>query len=313
MKKFKYIFILSALLAGFTACEEDSDELTGNENTGGLVKIDTPLIGYVVGNGLTKPYEASITIDQGSVATTKIDVYKSFTDTKGTTNPDDDVVSNEVLLKTFTLSGDKHQTIDFEFNYNELVQGLTLAGQPMPNTDGALNIGDSWTLRFVSSTTNGEHSNSKTLKVSIGTRFAGKYKCINAEYYRLGVLTYGAADWPAVTVIESINATTYKVNEYFGPEVFSSNEYYFTIDSNDKIDYPATKPSGAAQVGNGQPMITCLTNPTDMTNVYCGSSNFVTRDDVNGKDRLTMSFGYYTTSGTVGPRTFYQVLEKIVE
>uniref|UniRef100_UPI0037848390 hypothetical protein n=1 Tax=Flavobacterium sp. TaxID=239 RepID=UPI0037848390 len=65
--------------------------------------------------------------------------------------------------------------------------------------------------------------------------------------------------------------------------------------------------------GNGQPFITCLTNPADMAPVYCGTSNFVVRDDVEGKDRLVMSFGYYTGSGAVGPRVFYQVLEKIVE
>jgi hypothetical protein len=50
-----------------------------------------------------------------------------------------------------------------------------------------------------------------------------------------------------------------------------------------------------------------------MAPVYCGTSNFVVRDDVEGKDRLVMSFGYYTGSGAVGPRVFYQVLEKIVE
>lgn len=41
--------------------------------------------------------------------------------------------------------------------------------------------------------------------------------------------------------------------------------------------------------------------------------NYVIRDNIEGKDRLVMSFGYNTTSGAVGPRIFYQVLEKIVE
>lgn len=310
MKKFKYIFLLSVLFSGFTACEEDSDELTGNKIEGGLVKINTPLVGYVVGNGLTTPYDASFTIDQGSVVTTKIDVYKSFRNTKGTTDPEDDIVSQEILYKTFTLTGDKHQDINFDFNYEELIEGLTLAGQPMSDNDANLNIGDSWTLRFASTTSNGLHFNDKSIKVSVGTRFAGKYKCVNVEYYRLGVLTYTEADWPNVTVIESVNATTYKVNEYFG--AFSGNEFYFTI-VNDIIDYPQNRPDGSPQVGNGQPMITCTTNPTDMIPVNCGNSNFVTRDDVGGKDKLTMSFGYNTTTGATGPRVFYQELEKIVD
>jgi hypothetical protein len=48
-----------------------------------------------------------------------------------------------------------------------------------------------------------------------------------------------------------------------------------------------------------------------MTNVNCGNSNYVINNDVNGKDRLVMSIGYYTSGS--GPREFYQVLEKIVE
>lgn len=48
-----------------------------------------------------------------------------------------------------------------------------------------------------------------------------------------------------------------------------------------------------------------------MTHVNCGNSNFVVRDNVDGKDKLYMSFGYYTTGS--GPREFYQVMEKIVE
>lgn len=310
MKKFKYIFILSALFAGFTACEEDSDELTGNKNVGGLIQVDTPLVGYVVGNGQTKAYQAAFTVDQGADAFTTVDIYKSFRNTKGTATVDDDVVSNEVLLKTLTLSGSKHEVGNFTFTFNELAQGLTLAGQPMSNSDGDLNIGDSWTLRFAAHTSKGVHFNSKSVKVSVGTRFAGDYKVTEAEYYRIGVPRPDVAG-PYVgtkVTIESIDAITYKVNEYFGP--FSGNEFYFTI-VNDVIDYPANQPDGDPQVGNGIPMITCLTAPTEMTNVHCGSSNFVTRDDVNGKDKLTMSFGYLNSPGA--SREFYQVLEKIVD
>lgn len=310
MKKIKYIFIFSALFAGFTACEEDSDELTGNANTGGLVQVNTPLVGYVVGNGQTKNYEGSFTVDQGAEAFTTVDIYKSFRNTKGTSSVADDVLSNEVLLKTVTLTGNKHEVKNFTFNFNELVQGLTLGGQPMTTNDANLNIGDSWTLRFASKTKNGDHFNSKSVKVSVGTRFAGNYTVTAAEYYRIGVPRPDVSGPYVGTkiTIESIDASTYKVNEYFGP--FSGNEFYFTI-VNDVIDYPANQPDGDPQVGNGIPMITCLTAPTEMTNVKCGSSNFVTRDDINGKDKLTMSFGYLNAPGA--PREFYQVLEKIVE
>ena len=204
------------------------------------------------------------------------------------------------------------ETINFNFTYNELSEGIIVNGQPLPTNDTELEIGDYWTLTYVSKTSSGNEAlNNKSTKVSVGTRFAGNYRCVEAEYYRLGVLTYTAADWPASTTIESVNSTTYRVVEYFG--VFSGNEYYFTIDENDVIGYPDNTPDGTPQSGNGQPFITCLSNPADMTPVYCGSSNYVIRDDVEGKDRLVMSFGYNTTSGAVGPRVFYQVLEKIVD
>ncbi|MES2813071.1 MAG: hypothetical protein V4670_11425 [Bacteroidota bacterium] len=310
MRKIKYLAIaLTLFSAAFVACEEDSDELTGDKNEGGLVEINTPIVGYVVGNGVTLPYDGQFTINQGTVKTTKVDIYKSFTDSKGTADPADDVVSNEVLLQSIDLSGDKHEVVDFTYSYNDLIQGLILDGAPLSTDDQTLNIGDFWTVRFSSTTSNGVHLNAEIMKIAVGTRFAGQYKCVNGEYYRIGVFNAGTGSWPAVTVIESVTSTLYRVKTYFG--IFTGNEFYFNIDANDIITYPANRPDGTAQVGNGQPMITCQTNPADMSAVHCGDSNYVTRDDVNGKDKLTMSFGYYTTSGAVGPRTFYQVLEKL--
>jgi hypothetical protein len=157
------------------------------------------------------------------------------------------------------------------------------------------------------------HQSAVKSSIAVGTRFSGTYKCVTGEYYRIGVLTYTASNWPAVTIIEAVDATTYRVKKYFGPFNNSSTatdgDYYFTIDSSDNIDYPANVPGTAiAQEGNTQPFITCTTSPGNMTNVYCGSSNYVLRDNVNGHDRLYMSFGYLAGSG---PREFYQVMEKL--
>ncbi len=312
MKKIKLLSIAFLFVAGFVACEEDSDSLTGSENTGGIVKVDTELVGYVVGNGLATPYSAGFTVDQAPVSTSKVDIYKSFTDTKGTIATGDDEVSNEILLTSVTIPANSHASYSFDFTYTELIAGLTVGGNPLPASDGALNVGDSWTLRYAANTSSGEvHFNSGVTKVSVGTRFAGNYKVIEAEYYRIGVPRPDVAG-PYIgttVVIESVDATTYKVNNWFGP--FPNNEWYFTIDANDVIDYPATRPDGSPQVANGIVMITCNTYPGEMTNVHCGSSNFVTRDDVTGKDKLTMSVGYLNAPGA--SREVYQVLEKIVD
>ncbi|MFY8008214.1 MAG: hypothetical protein ACOVNW_00895 [Flavobacterium sp.] len=305
MKKFIYLFMAVASL-GVVSCEKDNDVLTGNKNEGGLLDVKNNLVAYVVGNGNDFQYSASLGAFQGDVTVQSVDIYKQFTGVDGST-------SNRVFLKNIAFpNAAQLETVNFNFTYTELSEGILVNGQPLPTNDAELEIGDSWTLTYVSKTSSGNEAlNNKTTKVSVGTRFAGNYRCVEAEYYRLGVLTYTAADWPASTTIESVNSTTYRVVEYFG--VFSGNEYYFTIDENDVIGYPDNTPDGTPQSGNGQPFITCLSNPADMTPVHCGTSNYVIRDDVEGKDRLVMSFGYNTTSGAVGPRVFYQVLEKIVE
>jgi hypothetical protein len=303
MKTIKYIFIAMFSLALATSCSVDGeDELTGGATEGGLVTLDAGAIGYVVGNDGT--YIASGEVFQGRDKTTSIDVFKSFTDS------DSGLSTEELLFESISLSDIQQglpNDFSFQFKYENLIEGFP----SISTTDSDLNIGDFWTLKFVSTLEDGTQvTNASTVKVSVGTRFAGLYKTVEAEYYRIGVLTYTEGDWPAETLIESVDATTYRVVEYFG--AFNGNEWYFQIDENDKITYPDKTPDGDAQLGNGQPFITCAANAGDMTNVPCGATtNIVIRDDVDGKDRLVMSFGYFTAGS--GSREFYQVLEKIVE
>lgn len=291
-----------------TSCiDDDNDELTGGATTGGLLSLNNTAIGYVVGNGAT--YTATGSVYQGNSQTVKVDIYKSFTSSAtGDTSNETLYESIDIANTTVGSSG----TFSTSFNYEDLIAGLTLNGSPLPASDGELAIGDFWTLRYESTLNNGAVvSNATVTKVSVGTRFAGLYRTLEAVYYRIGVGPNAvAADWPAVTVIESVDASTYRVVEYFG--LFNGNEWYFQIDADDNIIYPEETPSGDPQTGNGQPFITCLTNPLDMVNVPCGSeTNKVIRDDANGEDRLLMSFGYYTAGS--GPREFYQDLEKIVD
>lgn len=312
MKNLKIYSLALFLFAGFTfvSCEKDNDELTGNKELGGELILKSESIGYVVGNGLTTNYDNMFTVYQGAEKVESIDIYNTFTttDSKG-----DAIVSNKVLLRTVTLPAvNQHETLPFSVNYNQLINGLKIAGVPLSASDGTLKIGDYWTLTYVSHLNNGLiHENGHSTKIAVGTRFSGKYRAVSASYYRIGVLTYVTKDWPAQTVIESVDATTYRVLDYLGAEAFSGNTYYFTIDANDVIGYPVNRPDGTPQKGNDQPFITCITNPLDMAFVNCGTSNKVVRDNVGGKDLLYMSYGYYTAGS--GPRTFYQVLEKIVE
>lgn len=310
MKNIKNLLLVFSLLGLLYSCSDDNtDTLTGNKDEGGLLTVKNNLIGYVVGNGNSFQYKSTVNAFQSEVKVTSVAVYKQFTNTSGAT-------SNKTLLGTYTCpTNNQSVNLDINFTYPELISGLTVNGNPIPSDDTLLNIGDYWTLTYVTTTDDGQtQQNAKTTKVAVGTRFAGNYKCVNGSYYRIGVLTYTTGDWPTSTTIESVNSTTYRVKTYFGPFNNSSTatggDFYFTIDSSDNISYPATTPDGVPQEGNALPFITCSTNPTQMTNSNCGSSNFVTRDNISGKDKLTMSFGYLATTGS---REFYQVMEKIVE
>lgn len=308
MKKISYLLLSLSFM--FFSCTEDNDTLTGNENEGGLISVSKTNIGYVVGNGDTFEYATNLSAFQGNEKVTKVEVYNQFTNTDGDQ-------SNKVLMTTLTFpNAAQVENLNFAFTYPQLIAGLTLNGAALPTDDTLLNIGDFWTLTYVTTSTDGDVTeNAVTTKVSVGTRFAGNYKCVDGAYYRIGVFTYGTESWPPVTVVESVNSTMYRVKKYFGPFTNTSTatggDYYFSIDSSDNITYPLTTPSGVAQQGNGQPFFSCETNPGEFQVLSCSATNFVTRDDVTGKDRLDMTFGYLNGPGLA--REFHQVLEKIVD
>ncbi|MFV7234997.1 hypothetical protein [Flavobacterium sp. ZB4R12] len=306
MKKFKLYSLALLVLTGLLSCEKDSDMLTGGAKTGGLLTVNSGLIGYVVGNGNDFKYPAKVTVFQGDVLTSKIEIYKSFTNVAG-------VKSNEVLFKTIDIPATpKNQTIDFTVTYNELKAGLTVGGQPLPTDDSLLKIGDAWTLRYVTTTSEGTvHNNSKSTKVAVGTRFAGTYRVIDSNYWRLGVSNGG---WNGdIRIVESVDATTYRFVDYAGPFQAATNTHYFTIDAASVVNTPQTY-KGAVQLLNGWPIINCTSNPIDMklSCGYAGPQNTVTKDDVNNKDRIYRTYGYYTGAGAKGPREFYEALERVV-
>jgi len=305
MKKFIYLFMAAASL-GMVSCEKDNDVLTGNKNEGGLLDVNTILVPYVVGNGNDFEYGASISAFQGDIKVNSVDIYKTFTTVDG-------VSSNTALLKTVTFPNTAQvENLDFTATYTELISGLTINGASLSSNDSNLNIGDYWTLTYVSNTSAGTQAqNLKTTKISVGTRFAGQYSVVQCEYWRINVPRPDVTGpfLGTVVTIESVNATTYRKLEWAGP--FSGNEFYFTIDSNDNVLVPTTY-DGAEQILNALPAINCTENPGDMLNAcsYPGIQNKAVRDDVLGKDRIYMSYGYLAASG---PREFYEVLEKVVD
>lgn len=296
MKIIKILSILLLSILVIPSCEDSEDVVTGIE--GGLVEIGNASINYVVGN--SGPYNCALTVFQGEVKTTKVEIYKSF--------KTGDKTSNEVLFKTIDVSDVETAIKTFQFTFDELIQGLTVAGSPLPDSDTEFLIGDNWQFRYVATTKTGNVvQQNQVTKVTVATRFAGKYRFVEGTYYRIGVLTSAGDYWEDEYLFESIDAKTYKMN---GVCAWLDQELYFQIEEDLTITYPLVW-KGVAQLINGAPLITCADNLSDMQYSNCANSNYVIKDDNAGKDRLIMSFGYYTAGS--GPREFYQVMEKIVE
>lgn len=341
MKIFKILTVLALILICGISCDEGALELEVTE--GGLLNVSNPSLNYVVGN--PGPYTSNLTVYQGDVKTTKIEIYKTFYSTRkdtliktlvkedttvyDTSMLSTTLISNTVLYETINISDEATSYVSFDFTLDdlrkdlvieteevpvvtgtdpyEIIKGYTVkdVGDALPTTDGEYSIGDYWEFEYhITTSDNRVLVQSKTTKAAIATRYAGKYRAIRGEYYHpeLGNY-YRTADWPAETLIESVDATTYRVLEYCG--LFDGNEWVFQI-VDGVISYPA------GQFLNDQPMITCESNPLDMS-IACAfpNTNTVVNDDVNGKDQLIMAFGYFTAGS--GARQFYQILEKIVE
>ena len=313
MKNIKLFTFVAAIVVALVSCEEKGDFLTENKNVGGLISPVTKAITYVIGNGNTFEYNETLNINQsGAVQVTKIYIYKSFVNKKGTEDEADDITSNEVLFRTYDVpTNSQNVNIPFSVNYTQLIAGLTVSGLPVSSIDTNLFIGDAFILRYEQLRSDGKtvessRASNAITKLSIGTRLAGKYKTIEAAYYRIGVLNATTATWPSEIIVESVDATNYKIVERFGffpPTATDKNNIKFIVIGNN-ITY-----SPSQTTGNDQPFITCGSNPSSFNaEVNCGTSNKVVLDNVNLKDRLYMTFGYLSPSG---PRVFYQVLEKI--
>ncbi len=312
-------FLVIALVLGFaSSCNESVNPLTEDAKTGGLLNPLSTSLNYVVGSGAI--YTIAFEVEQGHNATTSVDVFKSFYKVpvawSDPEDPDHETAdsipgmwSNEVLDRTISISNNAtHVNTDFSSDYAQLITGLQVDGSDLPADDGQLAIGDFWNFRFVSTVTNGTSVESfNKVKVAVSTRFAGTYTVLDSEYIRIGV---PSGDWNGdLVLVESIDAKTYRqIGWAFWTD---GNELFFQVDGNNDIFMPEEW-NGVAQTGNGNPLITCETDPVDMSNARCDEPdhNTILLDDVEGKDIITMSFGYYTSGS--GPREFYQKMEKVV-
>jgi len=310
----------------FIQCDSEDDLVTENAKEGGLFEALNPSLNYVVGDG--KAYSFSFQVYQSPyIKATSVDVYKScYKVPVAWSNPDDTLHtttdsipgmwSNEVLQETITITNtESHVITTIALNYAALIENLTIGenNDPLPAVDSDMRIGDFFNFRVVTKLDDGrtiEQSVEPSLTVS--TRFAGTYKVIDGVYYRLGV-DQGPM-WEAEEIIvSSVDAKTYVIKEWGILSGWGPYTLYFQIDAaTSKITYPAEW-DGVAQVLNDYAVTNPIDNPADLSYVipFAGTDiNSAIKDDVEGKDRLNMVYGYYTTGS--GPREFYFLMEKVV-
>lgn len=319
LKKIYYIIISLILVLG--ACTEPDNLAPSNGDWdgttfpvgGGLLEVTTPSLNYVVGE--TEGYVAEFKVEQpGENKTVKVEVYSSFHSTKE--DPTDStkriqIVSNEVLLKTITVSDMLTHFETFETSYSELIAGLTIDGAAISANDGNRLIGDYWDLRLVSTTEKGNiFQNYAGVKLTVSTRFAGTYIAAEGMYFRLGVPRPDVYWTGAEIIISSVDATTYKYEKWGEqPSANFSGTFYFQIDP---VTNVITYPDGVSTLNDNA--LTCLArNPNDLTYAAAMTTtpDIAIKDDVNGEDKLIMVYGYYTAGS--GPREFYEMLVKKVD
>ncbi len=309
MIKNKIYYILVSIIFVLSACTKEDNNTP--VSTGGLTVLTSTSVSYVVGEA-EKRYTVELGIKQGGNFTKSIEIKSTFY----SKNAAGDVIkSNEVTLKTITIDNKADHFIDFDMDYTELIANLTLEGSPLPTSDGGLKIGDYWQLKVLSTTENGNvYETAKKVNVGVGTRFAGTYKVVEATYIRAGVQRDDVTDsWIGKSVvISSVDATTYKYEEWGMLAGWAGNTLYFKIDpATNAITYPE-KWDDVAQDLNDGGLATPIRNPNDLTEAIAlagANINKSIKDDVEGKDRLNMVHGYITDA----PRQFYFLLEKIIE
>lgn len=300
-KQIKFLSIACTILF-FMSCDLGDDPISDLNDKGPnlLGFVNATLNASVVTDGEDKPYILPIQL-AGPTASSFVGEFSATIEA--------DPASTAIEGVHYTLSSN---TVNISSS-NNLIANLPLT----IITEGIvppLDVNPILILNITGASDESVVPNGRTKSIRINIEYlcfsdiTGFYSAVEGEYWRLGVLNATTASWPAATEIIFLCGNTYRVIEYFG--IFNGNEWYFEVDGSGKITYPATTPDGTPQTGNGQPFVSCGTNPGEFTSVGISCGPDTDRVVVDGNNvTLYMSYGYITPGS--GPRVFYHQLEKI--
>jgi hypothetical protein len=297
--------VILLLTLFWSACNEDTEmdyETSPKIQTltDPALQVNTPVIGFQAG---TENYDYSITVNnpENNLQLEEVRVFSEFTDAET------GHVSDEVQLTSIPVEGTNRNDIDGTFDYSQLREGITIDGTPLPDDQLLLKVGSGWKLRFEGVTSSGKVIRLKgNINVAVLSRFAGIYKVISSEYYRISVLT---ATWNGETrFIGSVDENTFSYNDWWGQFAWTGNQFNFDVDfETNKI----TAPIIVDGLFSGNSALDCATTPEKFAVFNCQNTNVLIPDEVNGKHIIKLTYGYFTDGS--GPREFQEVLEKVVD
>ena len=173
MKKIFLTVVSLVLVLGitvlFNACTEYDDLMTSSAKTGGLVTC-TGSVPYKLNATPQVDLEVNILVGPG---VTSVEVWNSYN------NKVEGEVSNKVMIATLDVgSGNTADDVtkSYSVNYASLTKDLSFATWSFPADESDLNIGDGWTLEYVSVMADGRKvANTASSSVSVANFFAGSY------------------------------------------------------------------------------------------------------------------------------------------
>jgi hypothetical protein len=312
-KTIKYIgskisYILLTFLVVTFGCDESSDPFADYEQgpaqqiADPYLQILTPVVSFQAG---TPSYNVSMNTINGLKQLTKVDAYKVYTDANTGSS------SEEVPFKSYAIDNPMKVVIDDEFTYEDLKEGITVDGNPLPEDDVELAVGSGWVITYKGITTSGDEIPlAGSVNVAVLSRFAGIYRIVDMKYWRIGEDRDDvyASEIGNTRFIGSVDENTFKYNDYWGPFVWTGSSFNFDIDYNDNS---ITVPIICCGLFSGDYATNCQENADKLTNVPCDGSNILIPDDATGKHRIILTYGYFAEGS--GPREFWEILEKVVD
>jgi hypothetical protein len=244
MKKFIFSALsLISIVFILASCDDTyTDLMTADVKTGGMI-LPTEAVPYKLGS--TPSFTVTLDIPKGP-GIDAIEVYRTYT---GKAEVLDRTIEVELANATEDVSK------EITYNYAQLTAGLS-----MPADEGVLEIGDAWTLRYVSLMEDGRKVDvaTKTI-VAVANFFAGAYVKDMKYFHPTAGGVYPTTPYSAYT--ENVNLVAinaYECEDFFG--VWEDNIITIHINPDNSVVLTFDRPD-AVQNDPANPANVCSYDP----------------------------------------------------